>query len=100
MKKGVFLHGNNFYLKVLDRQDDKKSLFSFVVPAKIIKTSVGRHQIKRKMTAVVEKVLNKIKPSLSILMFLKKDVSHLPYSAIEKEILILLSKVLHSVDDR
>ena len=90
MKKGSFSHGKNFYLVYLNRKDDKGSLFSFVVPAKIKKTAVGRHLIKRKMTAVVEKGLFKAKPGFSVIIFAKKDVSALPYSAIEKELLELL----------
>lgn len=92
MKEGLFVHANNFYLKVLNRKDTLPSLFAFIVPSKVKKTSVGRHLIKRKMTAVVEKVLLSIKPGFSILMFAKKDVSVIPYTEIEKEILDLLVK--------
>jgi ribonuclease P protein component len=89
MKNGRFLHGESFYLKVLDRKDNKLSLFSFVVPAKIVKTSVKRHLIKRKMTAVVEKILPNIKPGFSSVIFLKKPVTD--YHQIEKEILELVA---------
>jgi ribonuclease P protein component len=92
MKEGVFVHGTNFYLRLLDRKDEKPSLFSFVVPNKVKKTSVGRHLIKRRMSAVVENLLTTLKSGYSVLFFAKKDVSALPYSEIEKEITELLRK--------
>ena len=92
MKEGVFLHGNNFYVRYLDRKDSLPPLFSFVVPNKVKKTSVGRHLIKRRMSAVVEKLLITLKPSISAIIFAKKDVSSLPFSEIEKEIVELMKK--------
>ena len=92
MKDGVFLHAPNLYLRFLDRKDESPSLFGFVVPNKVKKTSVGRHLIKRKMSAVVEKALSDIKSGLSVIIFCKKDVSTLSYTEIEKEILELLMK--------
>jgi len=93
IKKGAFLHGKNVYLRYLERKDDKPSLFSFIVPVKVKKTSVGRHLIKRKMSSVVEKHLKKIKPGLNCLFFSKNDLSAQPFSTIEAEILDLLSKI-------
>jgi ribonuclease P protein component len=92
IKDGVFYHTDNFYLRLLDEKDGLPSLFSFVVPTKTEKTSVGRHLVKRKMTAAVEKVLSDVKPGFSGLLFTKKDVSALSYTEIEKEILKLLIK--------
>lgn len=92
MKEGVFVHGDNFYLKILDRKEESPSLFAFVVPVKVIKTSVGRHLLKRKMTAVVENLLITFKSGYSCIVFAKKDVSALPYSAIDIEITNLLKK--------
>ena len=92
MKEGSFLHGGSFYLRLLDRKDSLPTLFAFVVPNKVKKTSVGRHLIKRKMSAVVEKLLINLKPGFSTVIFAKKDVSKAPYSEIEKEIIELLKK--------
>jgi ribonuclease P protein component len=93
MKEGVFVHSTNFYLRLLARKDTKPSLFAFIVPAKIRKTSVGRHLIKRKMSAVIEKTLKDIKEGYSCFIFAKKDVSALPYRNIEAEIMSLLKEV-------
>jgi ribonuclease P protein component len=91
MKKGRFLHGENLYIVSLDRKDALPSRFSFVVPAKVKKTSVGRHLIKRRLTAVVEKALTQIKPGFSAILYAKKDISAFSYQKTEKEILELLS---------
>jgi len=93
MKEGVFLHGTNFCLRFLDRKDSLPSLFSFVVPNKVKKTSVGRHLIKRRMSAVVEKLLITLKPGISAILFAKKDVTKVPFEEIEKEITELLKRI-------
>ena len=92
MKEGVFLHGNNFYMRLLNRNDTLSPLFSFVVPNKVKKTSVGRHLIKRRLSAVVEKLLITLKPGISAIIFAKKDVSKAPFGEIKKEITELLKK--------
>jgi len=92
MKDGVFLHAPNLYLRFLDKKDNSPSLFGFVVPNKVKKTSVGRHLIKRKLTAMIEKVLIGAKPGPSCLFFVKKDITLLSNQEIEKEIIDLLKK--------
>ena len=99
MKDGVFLHAPNFYLRFLcptslelRGANLQASRFGFVVPNKVKKTSVGRHLIKRKLTAVVEKVLIGAKSGFSCLFFVKKDITLLSNQEIEKEIIDLLKK--------
>lgn len=94
MKEGVFLHGNSFYIRFLNRKDSLPSLFSFVVPNKVKKTSVGRHLIKRRMSAVVEKLLITLKPGISAIIFAKKDISRVSFSEIQKELTELLNKLI------
>lgn len=92
MKEGVFVHSPSFYIRILDRKDDTVSLFGFVVPAKVKKTSVGRHKIKRKMTVIIEKNIKAIKNGLSCLFFLKKDISINTNINIEEEMVELFKK--------
>jgi ribonuclease P protein component len=92
LKDGVFVHSTNLYLRYIDRKDDLPSLFAFVVPNKVKKTSVGRHLIKRRLIAVVEKFLITIKPGFLVVVFVKKDISTLPFVEINKEVLELLKK--------
>ena len=68
MKKGVFVHSDSFYLKFLPQNTDLPSNFAFVVPIKVKRTSVGRHLIKRRMTAVVEKVLSYTKNGFFVII--------------------------------
>ena len=92
MKEGVFVHSDNLYIRFIDRKDNQTSLFSFIVPIRTKKTSVGRHLIKRRVSSVVEKALQDIKPGFSSLIFVKKDISPTPYFKIEEEVLELLKK--------
>lgn len=92
MKKGSFLSGGSFYLRFLNRKDGFLSIFSFVVPNKVKKTSVGRHLIKRRMSFVVESEIDNFKTGFSCLIFAQKDPSALSATAIRKEILDLLFK--------
>jgi len=92
MKNGQFFHGENLYLRLLMKKEQKSPTFSFIIPNKVKKTSVGRHLIKRRISAVVEKALSNIKTDSSGLVFVKKDVSRLPYSEITKEVVVLLKK--------
>ncbi len=91
LKSGRTFFGQAFYVKVLKRKDLGPSLFSFVVPAKVLKTSVGRHKLKRQMSSVVEKVLINDQKGLNIIFFVKNK----PKNKIEikQEILDLLLKV-------
>jgi ribonuclease P protein component len=92
MKEGVFVHSTSFYLRVWNRKDSLPSLFSFVVPIKVKKKSVGRHLFRRKMSAAVESVLLDLKVGFSVIFFAKKDFSTLPLLEMKKEILELLVK--------
>lgn len=91
-KEGSFVHGDNFYFRLLENKDEKPSLFAFVVSAKVKNTSVGRHLIKRQLSAVIEGVLETIRGGFYCIVYVKNDVSHLPHQAIKKEIIKLLEK--------
>ena len=72
LKKGRFLHGQNLYIKYLKSENiDDISRFSIVVPAKVQKTSVGRHLVKRRVSAAVEKLLKSSKPQYLCAFFVK-----------------------------
>ena len=99
LKKGVFVHGTNLYLcllpknkAILREKEENPSLFGFVVSSKVKKTAVGRHFIKRKLSASIEENLNSIKNGFYCLFFVKKDISTLPYLEIKTEVLNLLKK--------
>lgn len=92
MKGTAFLYTEDVYLRFFDRKDNLSSLFAFVVPIKIKKTSVGRHLIKRRLSDIVEKALARVKPGYSCFIFIKKDISSLPYIRLKQEVLELLTR--------
>jgi ribonuclease P protein component len=93
IKGGRTISSPNFYIRFLEQKESKTSLFSFVVPNKVVKTSVGRHKLKRKMSAVVEKNFKIIKNNLICLVFAKKNPPKLIYLEIETELLSLFSQI-------
>jgi ribonuclease P protein component len=92
MKEGVFLHSPSFYIRFLNKTPAEPSNFGFVVPNKVIKTSVGRHLAKRKLTAVVEGLLQSIKPGFQAIVFLKKDIRSLTFLETKTEMVDLFKK--------
>lgn len=91
VKNGKLFSGNFFYSRCLDRGDKGPNLFSFVVPSKAVKTSVGRHQLKRQASAVIEDVYARFaKQGFSIIIFAKNGISKKSYSQIQKDILDLV----------
>jgi ribonuclease P protein component len=92
MKDGLFLSSKSFNLRLLSTQDTSLTRFAFVVSTKVNKTSVGRHLIKRRMSAVVENLLISLKPGFLALFLVKKDVSTLPYKELTLEITEILKK--------
>lgn len=90
VKNGAYFHSPNLYLRVWDGKNILPSLFSFIIPAKVIKTAVGRHKSKRQVSAIIEGILDKIKPGYQCLFFVKKNILPLPYAQIEKEVIDLL----------
>lgn len=58
IKFGVTISENFLYAKI-SRKDGEKPGFAIVVSKKIEKTSVGRHRMKRKISAAIEENLKK-----------------------------------------
>jgi ribonuclease P protein component len=92
VKEGSFVSGDNYYLRLLGKKEGELSNFAVVVPAKVKKTSVGRHLIKRWISAVLEGVLAEIQGEFYGIVFVKKDVSGQSYNEVKKEIIKLLQK--------
>lgn len=92
MKEGVFVSGQNLYLRFKVKNGSTPSLFAFVVPNKVEKTSVGRHLLKRRLSGVVEKLLIDVKSGTSIIFMVKNNFSLLSSIELEKEIYSLLKR--------
>jgi len=93
-KTGVSIFGKYLYAKVSKKETDKAG-FAIVVSKKIEKTSVGRHQIKRKISSYIEKSLPNISLDFkkTIIFFVKKIEKPLTYKDVEKDVDFVLKKV-------
>ena len=87
MEKGFFLHGDNIYAKI-SQKDYKKTLFAIIVGKKDCKTSVGRHTIKRKISSFLESKIgffDKIR-NKTVVFILKKTTGQIDYVKIKEDI--------------
>ncbi len=93
IKTGATLSGMFLYGKV-SRKIGARPGFAIVISKKIEKTSVGRHRLKRKISAAIEKSLLKINQDFNktLVIFPKKSEKPLPYSKIAKDIIEILKK--------
>ncbi len=93
IKTGITVSGMFLYAKV-SRNHAEKPGFAIVISKKIEKTSVGRHALKRKISASIEKNLLKIKPAQNkvIVFFPKKNEKKISYSEIENDVSEILKK--------
>jgi ribonuclease P protein component len=93
---GKFYNGENITLRVFGQDNnielENKSIFSIVVPSKIEKLSVGRHLVKRRVSAVLEANLNQIRPGFAVVVSVKKNMKDQGFSLINKEVIFLLEK--------
>lgn len=93
IKFGVTISENFLYAKI-SRKDGEKPGFAIVVSKKIEKTSVGRHRMKRKISAAIEENLKKIGADFkkTIVFFPKKTEKPISYKEIKKEVEEILKK--------
>lgn len=94
IKNGMTISEAILYAKV-SRKDSEKAGFAVVVSKKIEKTSVGRHAMKRKISAAIEENIKKMNPSFkkTVVFFPKKTEKPVPYAEIKKEVGEILKKV-------
>ncbi len=87
VKNGKNIPGDYFYAKISGNSLNKAG-FAIIVSKKTEKTSVGRHLIKRRASAVIESFLNKIKPGFvkTAVFFSKKSVKEISQADIKKDI--------------
>ncbi|MFA6430627.1 MAG: ribonuclease P protein component [Candidatus Paceibacterota bacterium] len=95
IRTGITLDSPTVYAKV-SRKTPEKTGFAIVISKKVEKTSAGRHLIKRRMSDVIEKNLDKIKPDLkkTVVIFAKKSEKVPSYSDIKKVLESILTKII------
>jgi len=101
VKTGITLDSPTVYAKVLacpskEGNTQEKTGFAIVISKKVEKTSAGRHLIKRRISDVIEKNLNKIKPDFkkTIVIFAKKAEKVPGYAEIKKDLESILTKII------
>ena len=93
LKTGRVLISQNLSFRYLNLpQNLLPPRLAVIVPAKTEKTSAGRHFLKRKISAVLEKNLLQIPKGFIGLVFVKNKIFQPIYQEIEKEVLFLLHK--------
>lgn len=87
LKEGRSFQTPKLSLRVCSRKDKSRSAFSFVIPAKAVKTAVERNFLKRRGRHMIKKHLANIKEGYLCAFFLKKELVGLSFPAFEQEIL-------------
>ncbi len=95
IKTGISIHGMFLYAKI-SKKESKKPSFAIIVSKKNEKTSVGRHNIKRKISSYIEEKLNKLDPKFkkTVVFLLKKTNLPLDYNEVKKDVGFVLNKII------
>jgi len=93
IKSGTTIPGIFLYAKV-SKKDAEKPGFAIIISKKIEKTSVGRHRLKRKISASIENNLSKMEKSFkkTILFFPRKIEKAASYLELKKDTEGILKK--------
>ena len=94
IKSGIMISGDFLYAKV-SRINTEKPSFAIVISKKIEKTSVGRHHIKRIISAAIESNLPKMNSDFkkTVVFFPKKSEKPVSYDLIKKNVEEILKKI-------
>lgn len=68
------------------------SRFAIVVPAKQVPLAVTRHQIKRRVRAILAKLTPELLPGLMLMVFCNKEVKNWPFAELKLKLTELLTK--------
>lgn len=82
---GRLIQSRSFGMGIYNRKDDEPSHFGFIISAKISKKAVVRNKIKRIMSEVIRKNLDKLKNGYDVLFLIKPSIVKLDTDTIEKE---------------
>ena len=82
---GAMHQSKSFGMGIYDRKDNEPSHFGFIISTKISKKAVVRNRIKRIMSEVIRKNLDKIKSGYDVLFLIKPSVVKLEKLLLEKE---------------
>ncbi|AKM83945.1 TPA: ribonuclease P protein component [Candidatus Campbellbacteria bacterium] len=90
-KNGASKNSNYFNIKIL-KTDNSEKKFAFAVSKKIIKGSIKRHFLKRRVYSIIRNSLENIPDGVSIIFFLKKEGENINFQETEKDIQNIIEK--------
>jgi ribonuclease P protein component len=68
------------------------SRFTVVVGVKIDKRAVVRNRLKRRVRAIIQDLIGKVKPGWDVCFFPKKVAIDISFKGLEKEMILILKK--------
>jgi ribonuclease P protein component len=87
--KGRFFHSPLLSLRIL--KEGHIPQFAVIVSKKAIPTAVGRNSARRRVYAVLERIIKRIEP-VSGLITIKTDLKKVSFTVLEKEVHTLFEK--------
>jgi len=82
---GAMHQSKSFGMGIYDRKDGEEPRFGFIISTKISKKAVVRNRIKRIMSEVIRKNLDKIKSGYDVLFLIKPSAVKINKKELEKE---------------
>lgn len=89
LKQGRVYHTSCLSLKIFYAPNQQKSMFSFVISRKVMKSATKRNLLKRQGRHIIRE---KIKKPYVGIFFIKKGADTLSFEELKEKILLLLQK--------
>ena len=86
-KSGLRIKSKNFSLLVTESKTDLPTRFAFVISSKVSKLATKRNKIKRMISSSIEKIYKQLKPGMSILFLVRKEIGSTDQDTINAEVL-------------
>lgn len=91
---GKMRQSTSFGMGIYFRDDDEESRFGFIISTKISKKAVVRNKIKRIMSEVIRKNLDKLKKGYDVVFLIKPSAVRVSKDELEKETYEIITKNL------
>ena len=82
---GKMIQSRSFGMGIFDRKDNEPSHFGFIISTKISKKAVVRNRIKRIMSEIIRKYLDKLKDGYDVLFLIKHQAVKITKKELEDE---------------
>jgi len=89
---GKMIQSRSFGMGMYDRKDNGPSHFGFIISTKISKKAVVRNRIKRIMSEVIRRNLDKLKKEYDVLFLIKHQAAKITKEELENETYAIITK--------